>query len=129
LEYNFLEVKFGGGFMKKIAILLIALAIIFSFSILSFAATTGGSINLTTEETPAGDTYLTEENIPAGGADNAAGVDNAAGGTASVTEEETPKALPKTGGIPAEAFYAIGGIMVLAALILSMRKTKAASKN
>lgn len=39
-------------------------------------------------------------------------------------EEEIPKDLPKTGGIPSEAFYGVGGLFVVAALVLSRKKAK-----
>ncbi len=37
--------------------------------------------------------------------------------------------LPKTGGIPAEVFYAAGAVLVAAALILSRKKAKPASRD
>lgn len=37
--------------------------------------------------------------------------------------------LPKTGGIPAEVFYAAGAVFVAAALILSRKKAKPASRD
>ena len=46
-------------------------------------------------------------------------------------EEAIPQgsSLPKTGGIPAEAFYAVGAILIVGALIISKKKTKPASKS
>lgn len=40
-------------------------------------------------------------------------------------ETAVPKALPKTGGIPAAAFYVVGGICIVSALLLSRKKAKA----
>jgi len=41
-----------------------------------------------------------------------------------ITEEEIPKGdvLPQTGGIPAEVFYAAGALLIMAALVLSVKK-------
>jgi LPXTG-motif cell wall-anchored protein len=118
--------------MKKIMIILIALTIILNLSIVSFAATTGGSINLTTEETPATATYLKTENIPLGtGITSGTGIASANKTSSDVTlaDEKTPKAaLPKTGGIPEEMFYVIGALLIVTALILSMKKSKTATK-
>ena len=43
-------------------------------------------------------------------------------------EEKVPKDLPKTGGIPAEAFYVLGGICIASAVIVSRGKAKTSSK-
>lgn len=40
----------------------------------------------------------------------------------------TDEALPQTGGIPAEAFYIVGGICILSAVLLLTRKTKSSTK-
>lgn len=47
--------------------------------------------------------------------------------TIDIAEEEPPKAdaLPQTGGIPAEAFYVVGALFIVAALILSRKKATA----
>lgn len=42
--------------------------------------------------------------------------------------EITDKALPQTGGIPAEAFYIVGGICILSAVLLLTKKTKSSTK-
>ena len=46
--------------------------------------------------------------------------------------EEIPggsvSSLPKTGGIPAELFYAVGVVLVVSALIISGKRTKPESK-
>ncbi len=46
-------------------------------------------------------------------------------GVVSLNDESIPKAMPKTGGIPAEAFYAAGALLIVAALLLMGKKTKA----
>lgn len=47
-------------------------------------------------------------------------------------DEDNPKSspnvvLPKTGGIPGEAFYVLGALIVAAGVLVSKRKVKAAS--
>lgn len=42
-----------------------------------------------------------------------------------IEDEEVAKDLPKTGGVPSEAFYGVGGLFVVAALVLSRKKAKA----
>ncbi len=49
--------------------------------------------------------------------------DNEVPGGAANTTDIKDEALPKTGGIPAATFYAAGGLMVAAALVISLRKT------
>ncbi|MGI6669084.1 MAG: LPXTG cell wall anchor domain-containing protein [Acetivibrionales bacterium] len=58
---------------------------------------------------------IEDEGIPEGLPDTFAEV-------TEIEEEEIPRDLPKTGGIPAEAFYAVGGLFVIAALVLSRKK-------
>lgn len=45
-----------------------------------------------------------------------------------VVDEKVPEALPQTGGIPAEAFYIVGGICILSAILLLTRKSKSSAK-
>lgn len=49
---------------------------------------------------------------------------------AEFEEETIPEGgeLPQTGGIPAEAFYVIGGIFIISAVILLTRKSKPSAK-
>ena len=51
-------------------------------------------------------------------------------GSASVVDEQLPKgdSLPKTGGIPAETFY-VAGVLIIAAALVILKKTKAAPKS
>lgn len=42
--------------------------------------------------------------------------------------EITDEALPQTGGIPAEAFYIIGGLCIVSAILLLTRKEKPSTK-
>jgi LPXTG-motif cell wall-anchored protein len=119
--------------MKKILLICLVLVLTFSLSSVCFAATTtttttttAGTINLTTEQNAGSYVYPdTEPN-----ALSAAGATDKSGASSSVivADETTPKALPKTGGIPAEAFYAIGAILVIGALVILMRKPKTAEK-
>jgi len=68
------------------------------------------------------DTVLINDgSIPASGTESS--VD-----TVNIGDQSIPQAssLPKTGGIPAELFYAAGGIFVAAALVLTLVRKKAA---
>ncbi len=44
-------------------------------------------------------------------------------GGAAKTTDIKDDILPKTGGVPAETFYAAGGLMIAAALFISLKKT------
>jgi LPXTG-motif cell wall-anchored protein len=71
-------------------------------------------------------TVYTEQIAEEGAAQ--AGIDQASGQQTETLTEEVPKALPTTGGIPAEAFYVVGALLIVGALVISMRKAKPASK-
>lgn len=51
-------------------------------------------------------------------------------GSATIVDEEAPRGdtLPKTGGIPAEVFYA-AGIFIIAVALVILKKTKAAARH
>ena len=113
--------------MKKILLICLVLVLTFSLSSICFAATTtGGTVTITDEQTAGTYVYPDPEPNPLGDA----GVSDKSGASSSVTvaDETTPKALPKTGGIPAEGFYAVGALLVIGAVVILMRKPKTASK-
>lgn len=111
--------------MKKILLILLVLILVFSLSSMCFAAT-NDNITITDEQNAGSFVYPDTEGIPEG----AAGITTKSGVSTSVTlaEEEIPKGLPRTGGIPEEAFYAVGAILIISALVISMKKSKTASK-
>ena len=49
----------------------------------------------------------------------------------SSVDEAVPSgsSLPRTGGVPAEAFYAVGALLIVGALVISKKKPKPASKS
>ena len=103
--------------MKKLLSILLVLTIIMMVGSFSFAAE--------------GDVIVEETKVPGAPAEN---VDDTTYSEPQilVDEEEIPGGpgtLPKTGGIPAEAFYAAGLLLVVAGLIISMKKAKPAPKN
>lgn len=113
--------------MKKLMSLILVL--IFAFTIGTIAYAAEGDIDITEPKVPAApvenvldDTYedLQDEDIAAGDPDTSFE-------TVDIGEEEPPKAdaLPDTGGIPAEVFYAIGALFIVAALILFRKKASA----
>lgn len=104
--------------MKKLITILLALILLLGLSGICYgdiedepipgAPTTVDSEMYGTEET------ILDDGIPESGVK-----------TETVVDEAIPKALPKTGGIPAEAFYVAGGLFIVAAVIISMKKAKA----
>lgn len=44
--------------------------------------------------------------------------------TEEVVPQAAPDVLPQTGGIPVEAFYGLGIVFIIAAIIVSRKKTK-----
>lgn len=110
--------------MKRILLACLVLILTFSISGISFAATTDSSITITDEQNAAAFVYPDIEPL----AEAAADVSKSGVTSVTVAEENVPTALPKTGGIPEEAFYAIGGIMVICALVVLMKKSKTAPK-
>lgn len=112
--------------MKKILMIFLVLIMVFGFSSICFAATTNSSITITDEQNAAAFVYPDTEGTPLG----VAGSTTKSGLSSSLTvaDESTPQALPKTGGIPEEAFYAVGALLIISAIILSMKKTKITSK-
>jgi LPXTG-motif cell wall-anchored protein len=112
--------------MKKLIGLVLVFSIVFIIGSVCFAAPEDTTIpdpevpgelpenvDLATYEEP--EVEIQEESVPAGLPDTSSDV-------VKIEEEEIPKALPKTGGIPSEAFYGIGGLFVVAALVLSRKK-------
>lgn len=114
--------------MKRLLCLLLTLSLIFVLGSVSLAAegdqaqepdaTAAPAVNVDTATYGEQETVITDEDI-------------AAGSTVEIKEEvpAAPAKLPKTGGIPAEAFYVAGALIIVAALVLSRVKTKAAPKN
>ncbi|MGE5613688.1 MAG: LPXTG cell wall anchor domain-containing protein [Bacillota bacterium] len=109
--------------MKKLIGLLLVFAMIFIAGSVCFAEPEDDA-NIPDTEVPGAPlenvdtaTYdeppveIEEEGVPGGEPDTSAEV-------TEIKEEE----LPKTGGVPAEAFYAVGGLFVVAALVLSRKK-------
>lgn len=49
----------------------------------------------------------------------------------NINDEGVPKAsaLPKTGGIPSEVFYVVGGLLVVSALVISRVTAKSPAKH
>lgn len=107
--------------MKKKICLLLALLFTFLFAFSAFAATDDTNDPLllpTSSDTVTGDQYGEFD-------------DNPVPETAPIVEiieEELPEALPQTGGIPAEAFYIIGGICIISAILLLVKKEKPSTK-
>lgn len=46
-----------------------------------------------------------------------------------IGDEKIPQGLPKTGGIPAEAFYVAGALLIFTAIIVSRKKVKTNTKS
>lgn len=118
--------------MKKVVCLLLSVLLIFVMSVSIFAENKNTEIN--DEQTPGAgltvesltydepDTIIIEnEEIPEG---------TISPGVVEINEQEIPlaPALPDTGGIPAEAFYVAGALIVVAALTLLVKKDKAGQK-
>lgn len=104
--------------MKRIISLLLTLVIVLMVGSFSFAA--------------AGDTDIPDQKVPGATVEN---VNSAtynqpsrtiSGSTIDIQDETVPLALPSTGGIPSEAFYVVGALFIVAALILSKKKVKTA---
>ena len=115
--------------MKKVLCLILTLSLVMLLGTVSFAATGSTDITEPVPGAPVIDvnaaTYVELPNeTNAGGSVN--GSTDGSGLNEAVPGGDA--ALPKTGGIPAETFYAAGALIVLAALIISRKKVKAASK-
>ncbi|HEX2946636.1 MAG TPA: LPXTG cell wall anchor domain-containing protein [Clostridia bacterium] len=113
--------------MKKLFGIILILVFVISLGSTSLAATNGADVpDQNVPGAPAinvvDDTYdqpereITDGELPAG-------TNKGSAKTADIQDQEIPKALPKTGGVPAETFYVAGGVLVAAALFLSMKKT------
>jgi hypothetical protein len=98
--------------MKKLFSLILVFIIIFTLGNFSFAAKTKTDTN----------NEVTTYNGELAGGDKTSSYE-------TLDDETVARGLPKTGGIPAEAFYAAGAVLVLAALILSRKKVKTDTKN
>lgn len=114
--------------MKKLVSLVLIFSIIMIIGSICFAAPEDTNIpdpevpgatpenvdSATYEEPPI---EITDGDVPGGPLKTSADV-------TQIEEEEIPKDLPKTGGIPSEAFYGVGGLFVVAALVLSRKRAK-----
>ncbi len=109
--------------MKKVLCILLTLVMVLTISTTCFAVegdNTGedntGDRNVDTK-TYDEEKTIKDEDIPEG-------ISDTTPETVDIKEQSIPEGLPNTGGIPAEAFYAAGALLVVAALILSLKKTK-----
>lgn len=105
--------------LKKMICLLLALLFTLLFTLSAFAATEDISDPLlSTSGTVTDDQYgereeeFEDEDTP----------------EAPPVIEITDEALPQTGGIPAEAFYILGGLCIVSAILLLTRKEKPSTK-
>lgn len=114
--------------MKKLISLMLVLVFVFMLGTVTYAANDGTDIPdsvvpAAPVENVLDETYedLLDEDVALGD-NNGTSVE-----TIEIIEEEPPKAdaLPETGGIPAEAFYVVGALFIVAALILSRKKATA----
>lgn len=114
--------------MKKLISLILVLVFVLMLGTVTYAANEGTDI-IETEVPGAPAINVTDDMYPdlfdegvAGGGSTGTSVE-----TIDILEEEPPKAdaLPATGGIPAEVFYVIGALFIVAALILSRKKATA----
>lgn len=114
--------------MKKLMSLILVMILVFMLATVTYAANDGtdildSGVPGAPVENVLDKTYmdLFDEDV-AGGGDNGSSTE-----IIDIMEEEPPKAdvLPQTGGIPAEAFYVIGALFIIAALILSRKKAAA----
>lgn len=105
--------------MKKIFVVILTLIMIVTISSAVYAAQ--GGANIPDQQVPG---------APAQNVDNETYnppevqiFDPELPGGAAKTTDIKDDVLPKTGGVPAETFYATGGLMVAAALVISLKKT------
>lgn len=115
-------------FVKKIISLMLALSLLFMVGSFSFAQT--DDIEVSDPMVPGapaqsvtGDMYdeeIEDDGVPGGASDTSVRL-------IEIEDEEPPKAdaLPQTGGIPAGTFYAAGALLIIAALIISVKKSPA----
>lgn len=105
--------------MKKMLCLILALLFTFLFTLSAFAAT--NDIDDSLLSTGAGvvdeqygnkEEKFDDDDVP----------------EAPPIIEIKDEALPQTGGIPAEAFYIIGGICIISAILLLVRKERPSTK-
>jgi LPXTG-motif cell wall-anchored protein len=122
--------------MKKIVCMLLVLALIFSLTAVAYAVPTVGDTVYDEEE-------IIDEDVARGDAQGDSGtgietsdVDTSTGvldtDTRTITDEATPGGsakLPKTGGIPAELFYVVGGLLIVSALLITVKRSKASAKS
>jgi LPXTG-motif cell wall-anchored protein len=113
--------------MKRLISLILIMVFAFAIGTVVYAA--NDDTDITDSEVPGApaenvldNTYedLEDEDIAAGDPDTSFE-------TVDIEEEEPPKAdaLPATGGIPAQVFYVIGALFIMAALILFRKKASA----
>lgn len=114
------EILEEGNNLKKTLCLILALLFTFLFTTMVFAATD----DIKDPLTPLSPDIVTdeqysefEEELPP----ESAPITN-------MEDQVVPAALPQTGGIPAEAFYIVGGICILSAVLLLTRTKKSSAK-
>lgn len=113
--------------MKKILSILLIFTFVFAMASICYAATENipdpsapGSGTTTTNVTYP-DPIIPDEDIPEGPPETTE--------TTKIGDSSVPKSgeLAKTGGVPAVVFYSIGVICIIAALIVSRRKSETKS--
>jgi len=129
LIYNYMCFK-GGIKVRKFFSLVLVLVVVISSVSICFAANNDVQIpdtvvpaapSVTDDMYEEQTTFIDDADIPEGSTKTSTD-------TVEVGEQTVPagSSLPKTGGIPAELFYAAGGMFIVAALVLTFAKKKAA---
>ena len=106
--------------MKKILLILLTLVLMVNLGSVCFAAQGDKVVNIEDEENVGAAAYDEQPSII-----EVIDEDVAGGSAQTIVDEDV---LPKTGGIPAEAFYVVGALLIVSAMIISKIKAKLASK-
>lgn len=111
--------------MKKLFCILLTLMLVLTIGNVAFAAedatTDGGAVLERNVDTATYKTEMTEVKKQE---------QEISPGTVEIDEMEIPlaPALPSTGGIPAESFYVVGALFVVAAIFIALKRDKAGQK-